>query len=250
MLRAFTPLSPQVSEAEHDFFNAHDDTGGSLAPTEVDSYESLADGEGDGALNPALVMRRARLRRIVSGIVGVAGVLGIFATSRLVGARSQQASSSAGVLSAQASLASFDLGQNHFNPAPAAPAAEPVADPAAAPTDPVAAPVAAAQPVAAAAAPVADQPSDPAAPSREKAVDPAKTRKMILSAIAHGQLAEAVSLARAAVALDPGDANNYLLLGSALQEMGQWERATNVFADCAQRARRGPRSECKALSGR
>lgn len=245
-MRTLTPLSPRVSEAEHEFFNAMDDAGGSLAPTEVDSYESLADDDGRDPVSPALAMRRARLRRIVSGIVGVAGVLSIFATARLVGARTHETSSSAGVLSAQTSLASFDVAQDRFNP-PAAPA--PVAAPAAAPVvaPPVAAPVAA-EP---AAAPAAAVPAEPAAvPAAEKAVDPASAKKQILAAIAHRRLGEAVSLAHAAVDRDPGQADNYLLLGSALQEIGQWDRAATVFAVCAERARRGPRSECRALAGR
>jgi hypothetical protein len=236
MFRLFTPLSPQVSEAEHDFFNARDDDGGSLAPTEVDSYETFAGEERLAPLSPELLARRARLRRIVSGIVGVAGVVSIFATARLVGARTHVSTSSTGVLSAQASLASFDVNRERLNFAP--PAVDVPAAPAALDEAAVAAPAA------------ANDQSDNDGVSREKtkAVEPAKTKKMILSAIAHGQLGEAVSLARAAIAIDSGDADNYLLLGSALQEMGQWDRASEVFADCARRAKRGPRGECRALS--
>jgi tetratricopeptide (TPR) repeat protein len=217
MLRMFTPLSPQVSEAEQDFFNAHDDSGGSLAPTEVDSYEALSDEAPLAMLTPAQLARRARLRRIVSGVVGVAGIVSVFTAARLVRARPHDAAASGGVLSAQASLASIDMEREAF---------------------------AAAAPEAAA----SDQ-ADALSPERTRAVEPAKTKKMILSAISHGQYGEAVSLARAALALDPGDAQIYLLLGSALQELGQWDRAAGVFADCARRARRGPKSECRALAG-
>jgi hypothetical protein len=237
MLRLFTPLSPHVSEAEHDFFNAHDDSGGSLAPTEVDSYETFSDEQDLAPLSPELLKRRARLRRIVSGVVGVASVVSIFATARLVGARTHDSTSSSGVLSAQASLASIDVGHER-------PSFTPPAQQANAPAESNA--VAAGAPAVQAAAGEAE--ADAVSRERTKAVDPAKTKKMILSAISHGQFGEAASLARAAIALDPADAENYLLLGSALQEMGQWERATEVFADCARRAKRGPRGECRALS--
>jgi hypothetical protein len=237
MFRLLTPLSPQVSEAEHDFFNAQDETGGSLAPTEVDSYETLSEERDLPPVGPEVLARRARFRRIVSGVVGVAGVVSIFATARLVGAGTPHSAAGSTVLSGQASLASFDVGHEKLN---AAPAAHAVAAPAA-----LAAPAPAAQAVEA-----ASDPADPSAPSRDKtkAVDPAKTKKMILSAISRGQFGEAASLARAAIALDPADAENYLLLGSALQELGQWERASEVFADCVHRARRGPRGECRALA--
>jgi cytochrome c-type biogenesis protein CcmH/NrfG len=56
-----------------------------------------------------------------------------------------------------------------------------------------------------------------------------------------------MSAARAALDADPRDAMPYLVLGSALQEMGRWKEANHTYALCAKHATRGMVDECHAM---
>jgi hypothetical protein len=58
---------------------------------------------------------------------------------------------------------------------------------------------------------------------------------------------EAMSKARAALDADPKDAMPYLVLGSALQDMGQWKEANRTYQICAKVATKGMVEECHAM---
>jgi len=61
---------------------------------------------------------------------------------------------------------------------------------------------------------------------------------------------DGVTAARATLDADPSDAETYLLLGAALQELGQWKESKAVFGQCVEQATKGPTGECRALRGR
>jgi cytochrome c-type biogenesis protein CcmH/NrfG len=61
---------------------------------------------------------------------------------------------------------------------------------------------------------------------------------------------DGVTAARATLDADPSDAETYLLLGAALQELGQWKESKAVFSQCVEQATKGPKNECRALRGR
>jgi Flp pilus assembly protein TadD len=59
--------------------------------------------------------------------------------------------------------------------------------------------------------------------------------------------AEAITFAELSVALDPTDAETWLILGAAYQQRGRASDARRCFTTCAKTATRGPRAECAAL---
>jgi Flp pilus assembly protein TadD len=49
------------------------------------------------------------------------------------------------------------------------------------------------------------------------------------------------------VALDPTDAESWLILGAAYQQQGNDKDARRCFGACIQKANRGPKRECAAM---
>jgi tetratricopeptide (TPR) repeat protein len=77
-----TPFGSNARDVENDFFakpQAH--AASSLAPHEIDRFEDLD--HDYVVVGPAVVLRRARLRRLVAGIVGIAGVVSVLVGLRL-----------------------------------------------------------------------------------------------------------------------------------------------------------------------
>lgn len=66
-------------------------------------------------------------------------------------------------------------------------------------------------------------------------------------ALEHGKVGSAIDLGRQAVALDPGDAESWLILGAAYLQRGRYKDARRAFSDCVAQANHGARSECAAL---
>jgi Flp pilus assembly protein TadD len=58
---------------------------------------------------------------------------------------------------------------------------------------------------------------------------------------------DAIVAGRASVALDPTDAEAWLVLGAAYQLVGHWQEARSAFQSCMRLATRGPTAECSAL---
>jgi Flp pilus assembly protein TadD len=194
--------------------------------------------------------RRARLRKIVTIVVGGASALAAFVLVKAMLTRHAQAAPMS------ASLNSFGpvVASIEMNPKPAAGALGETAE-----TPPVAAAAAAEpaevpevrievfdEPAEQAPAPKASGPAAPAPASAPRANTKMDARRFL----AAGKLKEAVGAARAALAAEPTDAETYLLLGAALQDTGHWEESMIVFASCVQNAKRGPLGDCRALSRR
>jgi outer membrane biosynthesis protein TonB len=200
--------------------------------------------------------RRAHLRRIVIGVVGVAALLSTFAVAQIV--RMATAKSATAMATTQLAI---DMTVRPSiepveapEPAPVAVAAPaptpepaPVVSAAPAPT-PEPPPVVSAAPEPAPVATVAPAPAAEPTPTAAAADAPALKREA-KSLIDRGKMRAAIPAAEAAIDADPADAESYLLLGAALQEIGQWKRSIEVFSRCVHEATRGPRGECRALGG-
>ena len=106
----------------------------------------------------------------------------------------------------------------------------------------VAKPVAAAKPV--------ETAKPVAAAEIPKPADAARTaKKEALRAFERGDLAKALVAGQDAIALDPTDAEAWLVVGAVQQQRGNDAAARKIYRSCASQARRGPREECVALSG-
>lgn len=150
----------------------------------------------------------------------------------------------------------------------AAPAAVAVATPAAAVITPAPAAAPAAQP--AAAAPVSAPAAAPAPASAPAAVTPAPTDQAAAPAVAadpdappaksakeekedsrrfleHGKRKDAIEAGLRSVALDPTDAEAWLILGSAQQDAGHWKEGRESYTQCLKQAKVGPVSECRMM---
>lgn len=74
-------------------------------------------------------------------------------------------------------------------------------------------------------------------------------RKETLRLLNAGQMAEAAQLGMQLVASAPSDAFSYLCLGAALQAQGRIAEAASAYRSCAEFAKHGDVSECRALAG-
>jgi hypothetical protein len=106
-----------------------------------------------------------------------------------------------------------------------------------------------------AAPPVAANPPGPTAQGAETAIDtPGATGGSLLSqaarALKKGDTTKAVSLARQAVAENPGNADAWLTLGAAYQASGNSAAAHDAYRSCAKQAHFANVTECFALAGK
>jgi tetratricopeptide (TPR) repeat protein len=89
--------------------------------------------------------------------------------------------------------------------------------------------------------------SDPANAAEQAAEQAKQAKDEAQGALEKGRAAQAIEAGERAVALDPTDAEAWLILGAAYQQQGAFARARRCFATCTQVATRGPRRECAAL---
>jgi Flp pilus assembly protein TadD len=68
-------------------------------------------------------------------------------------------------------------------------------------------------------------------------------------ALAKGDTARAIELARAAVASNPGNADAWLTLGAAYQASGNAAAARDAYRSCSAQARTANVTECRVLAG-
>ena len=224
-------------------------------------------------ITPEVIARRDKMKRVVTGVVAVAGVLslGVF-TKMALGPKQHAFDESAvrahaakRVEAAPALLATHDPPRGPRVDAPPPPPADDREDEATA--DP-AAPGASAAPSAAAASAAPSAASSPSeatgapgtAPSAASSVagdtssavpDPDKAKpltKKALQALEGGKYAAAIEHASASVDADPTDANAYLYWGTALMEQGKRAEAKAVFARCVASSKRGPKHECASFA--
>ena len=150
-------------------------------------------------------------------------------------------------------LAAVGRSAMHSKQAPSAPATQAIA---AAPETPPPAPVApvaekAAEPAAAPAAPAVESPPAPAAsaePAKEEITGDAKEElKKSRTALEKRKLPEAIEAGERAVALDPTDAEAWLILGAAYQEKGDLTNAHRCYMACVKEGKTGPRLECQKM---
>jgi hypothetical protein len=196
----------------------------SLAP-----HELAPEADEEIAFAPGSPERRARLQRYVKLTVAACTLLCVAAVVRVGVARiagSAETEESA-ILAARVAAAP-----------PAAIASPPVASPPVAPPAEAPPPVVTAGTTApSAAAPAASAPSGTAVEDRELA-------RHLLE---HGRTRDAIAAAERATASDPTDAESWLILGSANQELGRSAAARAAFRSCLKSAKRGPLRECRAM---
>jgi hypothetical protein len=187
----------------------------------------------------AVRARRARFAKYVQFAVAFCAVVCVMALVRLVVAR----------VRAPEAEARADVAQVAATQVAAALAAQPAAP--AEPTPPVAAPPAEKPSEPAPAAPAA---VSPAAPAAGTAATPEPTGKTALQekndarkALERGKLGEAIEAGERSIALDPTDADAYLLTGAAYLEKGKNADARRIFQACVKEAKKGPRGECGAM---
>jgi hypothetical protein len=189
----------------------------------------------------AVRARRRYLMRYVAGAVTVAGVIGLAAVVRVTTARDASAAGSPWRASAiAASLHAETVALNDDPVAPAdPPAPSPAADPPAGPADP-------ANPASNTQA-AEEQAAEPPAPPDVSPRAAADAKRDSQRALDRGKVSDAIEAGEESVALDPTDADAWLILGAAYQEKGRYADARRCFETCAEQARRGSRWECRAL---
>jgi hypothetical protein len=95
-------------------------------------------------------------------------------------------------------------------------------------------------------APLAPAPSDSAVSGDNEAAA-GVAKRAAQAALEDGLTAQAVYAGERSVALDPGDAEAWLILGAAYQQRRAWADARRCFKSCVDQATHGPRGECAAL---
>jgi len=122
--------------------------------------------------------------------------------------------------------------------------AEPLAEPAAHP--PLEGAVVPAQ-AAASASPRDVAPAEPAADPKTAAKEAANEKAKSRGALERGNMTGAIASGERSVAIDPADAEAWLILGAAYQQKGDAKNAVRSFKACVSQGKRGPTSDCAAM---
>jgi tetratricopeptide (TPR) repeat protein len=215
----------------------------SLSPVELD-LDDQADEIRRITLTPAGVARRAKLGRYVAAAVGLAALVGVAGAVR---GRSTHDAALAAASPARVQVAAV---QPVTTPAPVVAPAVPVA---AVPvsTVPVAVPVAVTE--------IVKQPEELKPAEEVKKVeepkklelDPVQAKKeknASRNALEAGKNVKAIEAGERSVALDPTDAEAWLILGAAYQTKGNNAEAKRCFKSCLTEGKRGPKGECAAMA--
>jgi Flp pilus assembly protein TadD len=67
------------------------------------------------------------------------------------------------------------------------------------------------------------------------------------AALERGNVGASIAAGERSVALDPTDAESWLILGAAYQQQGNDHDARRCFVACMRNANRGPKRECAAM---
>lgn len=193
------------------------------------------------------VVRRDKLRRIVTIVVGTAAAACLLAGVRLsMGTKHADPPplDKSQVVIAAPPVPKPQIEVEEPKPTPAPEGAAPAPSGSAAPT----ASGSAAPPASASAAPAASASAAPATSAPGGPVDPAEYKalaKNALKALDSGNNKVAVERSSAVVDADPSDATGYLYWGTALMNMGKLGDAKKVFQTCVEKATKGPKGDCK-----
>ncbi|HTQ46014.1 MAG TPA: hypothetical protein VMI75_24830 [Polyangiaceae bacterium] len=211
-------------------------------------------------LGPEAARRRAQFTKYVKIAVVAASVLCLAAVVK--GAVSRNHDEPTAHRTTVAAVAAPPAPQNVQTPPEQAPApAEQAAPAAPQATAPAAADTAAAAPTPAPteqAAPAAAPPPAEAASATAEATDSteaptpdpkeaAKAKRASQAALERGKLGDAIESGERSVALDPTDAEAWLILGAAYQEKGDQKNARRSFKSCLEQSKRGPKWECAQM---
>ena len=227
------------SSVSSEFFRGDEDS----VPPLVDAVDREPHDEPapESEIHPATLARRARLRRIVGAVIGVAGAVTLAAVGKSLISSKPVHQAPQPVAMTLAPAPPKDAQPE----AKAAPEAKPASGAKAADgpeTKAADAPEAKATDVRTAEPKIEEKAPDPA--------DAAKLKKDALNYLNRGRYKEAIETARGAIAADPSDAMAYLYLGSALQDSGKWKDGIAAYSDCVRNAKKGPIHECAAMGGR
>jgi cytochrome c-type biogenesis protein CcmH/NrfG len=201
---------------------------------------------------PVSPERRRKLTRYVSVTVGVCMAVCLVAAVR-VGVSRAMASSETEESSGLSLAATSDRGAGYLDQAPvAAPRAVEVASPPAATTG--AAEESGAKATARQATPPSRLELGTASPTVKALAASAsgdrtasEERELARRALERGKMREAIGAAERSTALDPSDAEAWLILGAAKQEIGHGSEALAAFRSCTKVAKKGPVSECRSM---
>lgn len=201
-------------------------------------------------LSPAAVARRARLRRVVAGVVAFAGVISLAIVGKTLAASKQPAApvKPPVVVQQEAKLEPKLEPKLEIQPPPAAPRAAEERkagnEVAKVELDPKGGEKVEAKPEAKPEEPKAEEPK-----KIEPSADAETLKKETLNLLNRGKNKDAIGKAREAIAADPADATSYLYLGSALQDTGKWKEGVDAYCDCVRNATKGPVNECRQMGG-
>lgn len=244
-----------------------DDT--SIPPVDVEAEQFFAKGESAASLphlwggeaeheeldephadhvrraSPAVLARRAKLRRVTQRVVGVLALIALVGLGKavLTGAPSAELP----LQSVAHAAAALPQAAQPVQEAPKAPppvvnvAVNALSAAAIPPPEPLALEERVAEPLKAE-EPTA-KPADPAAPASDAKAD----KKAAQHAIDRGDNKGAVEAGERALEADPTDAETWLIVGAAYQQMGQGAKAHKAFSSCASKSTHGPKGECAAL---
>jgi hypothetical protein len=103
-------------------------------------------------------------------------------------------------------------------------------------------PVAAARPL-----PVATRPALRGKSKESAGTEAVRQRERAREALERGRIATAIAAGQTATAMDPGDAEAWLILGAAYQQKGDLRQARRCYQDCVSKGQSGPKGECAAM---
>ncbi|MGA3123979.1 MAG: tetratricopeptide repeat protein [Polyangiaceae bacterium] len=95
--------------------------------------------------------------------------------------------------------------------------------------------------------PVAARPALGGKGKESAGTEAARQRERARGALERGRIAAAIAAGQTATAMDPGDAEAWLILGAAYQQKGDLRQARRCYEECVNKGQRGPKGECAAL---
>ncbi len=245
-----TPPAVDLGAASEEFF----EEGKRASERPIVAEETFEDLEKVKAKHlPHVVARRAKLARVVGWAVGIAGVVCLAAVARTAMTPSASASVAKNAVVAPktepvtAAQPAEQPKVEEAKPAEPAPAAEEPKIEAAKAEEAKAEPAKADEPKPADTKPAEAKPAEatPTVAAAQTGDKSAREEKRASQqALERAKLGEAIAAGERSVALDPGDAEAWLILGAAYQQKGDMTNARRAFRSCLEQGKRGPKGEC------